>query len=90
MLFRRILMRILPPLFRPVAYRLDGGPMRAFGIRNTMRMARLYNGIYRGPLQKRRERLYRSDLSRLSLENGKLPQIVPVLRDGFYLDCDWA
>jgi hypothetical protein len=59
--------------FRPLARRLDADKMATLGIRNTMRLAKRYNGLLYGRLQREREREYAHRFNgppRVRMEDG--------------------
>jgi hypothetical protein len=63
---------------RPLARRLDADKMARLGIRNTMRLAKRYNGLLYGRLQRERAEEYQR------LFNGRPPRIR--MRDGYAID----
>lgn len=63
---------------RPLARRLDADKMARLGIRNTMRLAKRYNGLLYGKLQRQRAEQHRR------LFDGRQPRIR--MQDGFALD----
>lgn len=70
----------------PVARRLDADKMALLGIRNTMRMAKGYNTLRHGHLQRRRERIWREQFAVLAAEAGGSPAPRIRLEDGWALD----
>lgn len=71
----------------PVARALDADKMARLGIRNTMRVAKLYNGALYGEYQSYRTTLFECCFEQLVAENGGLTVRPPlVMEDGFALD----
>jgi hypothetical protein len=72
---------------KPLARRLDADKMAKLGIRNTMRLAKRYNGLLHGALHRYRVELYRDRFRELLDENGGLTsEGYPRMQDGFALD----
>jgi hypothetical protein len=72
---------------RPVARWLDADKMAHLGIRNTMRLAKRYNGLLYGRYQGQRERLWSDGFGELAAENDGYSRAARItMRDGFALD----
>ena len=72
--------------FRPMTRFLQSGPMKRLGIRNTMRLAKKYNGLLYGKYHRYREKLHNQDFQTLVQENGSLGGPVNQMNDGWVLD----
>lgn len=70
----------------PVARRLDAEKMSLLGIRNTMRIAKGYNTLRRGRLQRRRRSIWSEGYPELAAEAGGSPEPRIRLEDGWALD----
>jgi hypothetical protein len=74
-------------LMRPAAQKLDANKMALLGIRNTMKIAKLYNRFLYGHYQVARQAAYRSRFLDLLEANGGVPDLSHnLLKDGFALD----
>jgi hypothetical protein len=72
---------------RPVARWLDADKMGHLGIRNTMRLAKAYNGILYGRHQRARERLWREGFGELAAEHDGFSGEPRVgMGDGYAID----
>lgn len=72
---------------RPAARWLDADKMARLGIRNTMRIARRYNGLRYGRQQRSREWLWREHFDELAEENGGSAGAGRIrMEDGFAVD----
>ena len=71
---------------QPVARRLDAEKMSLLGIRNTMRIAKGYNTLRRGRLQRRRRSIWSESFVDLAAEAGGSPEPRIRLEDGWALD----
>jgi hypothetical protein len=76
----------MKPLFRKVATRLHENHSSHLGIANTMRLARVYNGIKFRQQIKWRRAMYENQLSALLEENGPLTRPPIQIRDGWAID----
>ena len=74
----------------PVARRLDAEKMSLLGIRNTMRIAKGYNTLRRGRLQRRRRSIWNESFVDLAAEAGGSPEPRIRLQDGWALDTSGA
>jgi len=63
-------LRLADRAMQPVARWLDADKMAHLGIRNTMRLAKRYNGLLYGSHQRFRERLWENHFEQLAGENG--------------------
>jgi hypothetical protein len=81
-----MLRRAIDKAGRRLALGLQYDHMRRLGIRPTMALARSYNGVLFGRIQRARERAYRDHFAELLRENG--PPRTPTIRleDGWALD----
>ena len=70
----------------PIARYLDDGPMSRLGIRNTMRLARAYNGMLRGKYASYRRAVRRDELDVLMHENGRSGGSINQINDGWAID----
>jgi hypothetical protein len=71
---------------KPLARRLDADKMALLGIRNTMRVARAYNGLANGRRQRMRETVWGERFADLAAEAGA-PSPTPLqMEDGWALD----
>ena len=70
----------------PIARRLDAEKMALLGIRTTMRIAKGYNTLRRGGLQRRRSRVWRDGFAELAAEAGGSPDPRVRLEDGWAID----
>jgi hypothetical protein len=77
-------------IIRPAAEYLQQGHMARLGIRNTTRLAKLYNGVFRGHYHRYRVRQYRLHFQELLDENGWSGGPVNVMKDGWALDTSGA
>lgn len=74
-------------LFRPLAGFLHNKKMERLGIRNTMKLAELYNGRLYGRDHEHRVNRFGEHFQELLLENGDFErEQVRTLIDGYYLD----
>jgi hypothetical protein len=73
-------------MMKPVARYLDADKMAHLGIRNTMRLAKAYNGLLYGGYQRYREERWRHDFRQLAAENGSSSDGWIRMEDGFALD----
>ncbi len=71
---------------RGVSSWLDDGPMRRLGIRNTMRLAKAYNGLTRGRYLRYRRQQCRDRLDDLLAANGPNDGPTITMEDGWALD----
>lgn len=82
-----VVARSLDRAMRPVARWLDTDKMAHLGIRNTMRIAKRYNGLLYGRHQRGRERLWRECFGELAAENDGFSGAPRVrMEDGFVID----
>jgi hypothetical protein len=79
-------LRAVDPAIKPAARYLDADKMARLGIRNTMRLAKLYNGLLYGDYQRYREEQWQHRFSELADENGGLSADWPRMKDGFAID----
>ncbi len=80
-------LRLVDRAMQPAARWLDADKMAHLGIRNTMRLAKRYNGLLYGSHQRFRRRLWESHFEQLAAENGGLGVAGRVpMEDGFTLD----
>jgi hypothetical protein len=70
----------------PIARRLDAEKMGLLGIRNTMRIAKGYNTLRRGGLQRRRGQIWRDEFAELAAEAGGSADPRIRLEDGWAID----
>ncbi len=78
-------LRLVDRAMRPAARRLDAEKMARLGIRNTMRLAKRYNGLLYGRHQRSREWLWRERFGELAGANGG-PRPGVRMEDGFAVD----
>ena len=71
---------------RPLARRLDADKMALLGIRNTMRVAKGYNGLLNGRRQRMRERVWRERFDDLAAEAGGVRRPILRMEDGWAVD----
>ncbi len=60
--------------------------MESVGIKNLMRLAKVYNGLRFGDRQRKRRRLYHTHFDALIQENGALTAPANVMSDGWVID----
>lgn len=70
----------------PIASWLSASHMERLGIRNTRRIANLYNRLHRGRSDRFRRKQFRDHFEALIAENGALHAPPVVMKDGWALD----
>lgn len=78
--------RSIDRAFKPVAEWIHGKKMEKFGIRNTMRLAKAYNGWQYGRYLDDRRRQFDHQFEELIRENGEPTGPINVIDDGVALD----
>ncbi len=81
-----MLKKRIDTLVKPLANKLQQGPMATLGINKTMRLAKRYNRWQYGDHHRHREQLFQQRFEELLQSNGGLQQPALTMEDGWVLD----